>query len=334
MRLTLGLGSALATRPGAPPGRVWALGDRGPNLKVRTAIKRYGLQHLEPLKDIPGAKVLPLPDFQPTLAELEVGEATVALVRMLPLRGPEGPLSGRPLAGSPQAAMEPAYDLSGRLLTPDPLGVDTEGVVALADGGFWLSEEYGPSILRVDRDGVVQARWVPPGAQRRRLNRGFEGLAISGDERRLYVIFQSAMQGERAAETRIWALEPHEGSVAAEYAYPFDAPESFAEDEPASLSDLKACELLWVGPDRLLVLERVTRSARIYLVDLTQGPGPLSKRLIFSTDLHDGVAPDLEGMCLLSASELLIATDNDFGVEGAETRFYRLTFDAPLFDPG
>lgn len=35
-------------------------------------------------------------------------------------------------------------------------------------------------------------------------------------------------------------------------------------------------------------------------------------------------------MCLLSDRELLIATDNDFGVEDAETRFYRLTFDDAL----
>jgi hypothetical protein len=27
---------------------------------------------------------------------------------------------------------------------------------------------------------------------------------------------------------------------------------------------------------------------------------------------------------------LILATDNDFGIEGAETRFYRVTFDRPL----
>ena len=35
-------------------------------------------------------------------------------------------------------------------------------------------------------------------------------------------------------------------------------------------------------------------------------------------------------MTLLTDRELLLATDNDFGIEGAETRFYRLTFDAAL----
>lgn len=329
MRLTLGVGSALARRPGDPPGRVWGLGDRGPNLKIGTAIKRFGLDHLERLRDVPGAKVLPMPYFQPTLVEMQVSRDGVDLIRTLPLRTPNGPLSGLALPGSAEAAMEPTFDLAGRPLASDPAGVDTEGLVVLADGGFWVSEEYGPSILRVDAEGVVGTRRTPIGAGRRRLNRGFEGLAISPDERWLYVLFQSALTGDDATQTRIWTLDARDGAVVGDHAYPFDPPESFAEDEAVETADLKACELLCVGDNRLLVLERVTRSARIYQVDLSKGV-PLMKTLVFSSDLHEGIAPDLEGMCLLSERELLIATDNDFGVEGAETRFYRLSFDAPL----
>jgi hypothetical protein len=329
LRLTLGVGSALSRRPGDPPGRVWGLGDRGPNLKIKTAVERYGLDHLARFGDLRGAKVLPLPDFQPSLGELQVGAEEVTLVRTLPLRTPDGPLSGLACPSGPECEVEPTFDLAGRRLPPDPAGVDTEGLAATADGEFWLSEEYGPSILRVDAEGVVRSRFTPAGAERRRLNRGFEGLTMSSDERWLYVVFQSAMTGEHAMQTCIWTIDPRDGSVAAEHAYPFDPPESFAEDEAVSASDLKACELLCAGPDRLLVLERVTRSARIYRVDLGEA-GPLTKTLVFSTDLHEGIAPDLEGMCLLSERELLISTDNDFGVEGAETCFYRLSFDAPL----
>jgi hypothetical protein len=38
----------------------------------------------------------------------------------------------------------------------------------------------------------------------------------------------------------------------------------------------------------------------------------------------------LEGMVLLAANQLLLVNDNDFGVEGAETAFWRITFDRPL----
>lgn len=328
MRLTLSVGSGLSRRPSDPPGRVWGLGDRGPNFKIKVAIERFGLDHLAPLKDLPGAKVLPLADFQPALAELQAGEDRVELVRVLPLRTPDGPLSGRALPGGGDADMEPTFDLAGRRLAPDPNGVDPEGVAALADGGFWICEEYGPSLLRVDAEGVVRWRFTPPDAGRRRKNRGFEGVAASPDERWIYVLFQSGLEGDDPMATRIWKLDARDGAMAGDFAYPFDPPESFDEEEPVQPDDLKACELVCVGPDRLLVLERVTCSARIYRVDL--GATPLAKTCVFSTADHPQVAPDLEGVALMSDRELLIATDNDFGVEGAETRFYRLRYDAPL----
>ena len=59
-------------------------------------------------------------------------------------------------------------------------------------------------------------------------------------------------------------------------------------------------------------------------------PGRLAKTLVFSTDDHPEVAADLEGVAMLSDRQLLLATDNDFGTEGAETRFYRVTFATPL----
>lgn len=347
MRLTLGVGSALSRRPGDLPGRVWGLGDRGPNIKVSGAIKRYGLNVLKPLKGLTGAKILPLPDFQPLIAELQVMGDRIELMQVLRLATPDGPLSGRALPGSAEAAMEPTFDLTGHPLTPDPRGVDTEGLVALADGGFWVSEEYGPSLLRVDADGLVLSRWTPkglglPGAEERlpaaalgrRLNRGFEGLAISPDERWLYVVFQSALTGADPMQTAIWKLDAREGSLAGAFAYPFDAPSSFRADAAegeAEVDDLKACELVCLGPDQLLVLERITRDARIYRVDLRQG-APLAKTLIFTTEDCPEVGPDLEGVALLSDCELLLATDNDFGIEGAETRFYRLRYAAPLWD--
>jgi hypothetical protein len=345
LRLTFGPGSGLSRRADDPAGRVWGVGDRGPNLKIKTAVELYGLDHLATLRVREGAKILPLPDFQPSLMELQVGRRRVRLVRVLPLRGPEGPLSGRAPAGSAEAAMEPTFDLKGRVLAADPTGADTEGLAALADGGFWVCEEYGPSLMKVDARGVVRRRWTPPGAtmpgaepvlpaqaSRRRLNRGFEGVAISGDERWLYAVFQSAFAGDPRERTTIWKLDAETGALAAEHAYPFDRPESFTADAAAgeaTAADLKVCDLVWTGADRLLVLERITRSARIYRVDLS-APGTPAKTLLFSTDDHPEVAQDLEGMALMSPRELLIATDNDFGTEGAETRFYRLRFDADL----
>ena len=49
LRVTLGLGSGLTRRPRDQPGRLWALGDRGPNLKINQAVEDYGLDHLRAL---------------------------------------------------------------------------------------------------------------------------------------------------------------------------------------------------------------------------------------------------------------------------------------------
>lgn len=380
--LTLGIGSALARRPGDPPDRLWGLGDRGANVKVGQAIEAYGLAHLEPLRALEGLKLLPRPDVGPTLAELRIGKDRVHLVRTLPLRTPAGqPLSGRAPPANAAGEMEPTFDLDGRPLAPDPGGADTEGLAAPADGGFWVGEEYGPSLIKAGPDGTVAERWVPQGspmtqaavgyrvrhvlpaiAARRRINRGFEAVACAGD--RLYVAFQSALERPDAAGTarfaRIWTLDAGTGAVLAQHLYPFDPPDSFRRDAKAGkvdASDLKICELAALPDGRLLVLERISETAKIYRIDLREPAVPgshlnaetrpaleeldaatlatipqLTKTLVFTTDAADEVAADLEGMALVSEAELIVATDNDFGVEGAETRFYRLSFRDPLTD--
>ncbi len=256
-------------------------------------------------------------------------------------------------------------------------------MAALADGGFWVAEEYGPSLMRVDAQGVVRARWVPAGAglagtaypqipalpaiaARRRMNRGFEAVAISPDQRWLFVCFQSALErpdgGAVAPFVRIWRLDAATGAVAGEHLYPFDPPASFGRDAEAgkvAIRDLKVCEIAALDGDRLLVLERISRTTKIYRVDLsappvdpawrapgtspaleelstrartTAGVPRLDKQLVFTTDRARKVAEGLEGMAVLSDHELVVSTDNDFGVDGAQTRFYRLRFDRPLAD--
>ena len=50
----------------------------------------------------------------------------------------------------------------------------------------------------------------------------------------------------------------------------------------------------------------------------------------FETTLPGELSADLEGMAVLSPNELLLVNDNDFGVEGATTCFWRLNFREPL----
>ena len=384
MRFRSGFGSGLSRRAGDPPGIVWAVGDRGPNIKVKTAVKLYGLDRLEPLRSEEGAKIMPRLDLGPALAELRVADGRVELARSLRIADAGGrPVSGLPVPEGPHTLCEPAFDLAGKPLDPDPSGLDTEGVAVLPDGGFWVSDEFGPSLVRLDSGGRVLRRLVPEGteldgavypveaclpaiAARRQLNRGFEAIALSADGRWLFVAFQSPLAHpdesahERGRHVRLWRLDLATGEVAAQYLYPLDPPETFRRDRdrgPLERSDLKISELCAVGSDSLLVLERGSETTRIYRVTPGEecalpsehlkvatrptveelsaadgGPGlpVLAKHLLFDTDDAPEVVADLEGMTILSPSELLLVNDNDFGVEGAETSFWSVRFDQPL----
>lgn len=387
LALTHGLGSGLAIRANDPPGTVWAIGDRGPNLKVKLAVERYGLDHLRTRHAHDGAKVMPRTDIGPAIAELRLTADGVSVARLQPLRGRSGrPISGLPTPGGAHAANEPAIALNGQILAPDPSGADTEGIVACADGGFWVGDEYGPSLLRISRDGVVTTRWVPAGldrlfegadypvvgalppiAARRRLNRGFEALALSPDERWLYLCFQSPLAHpdrqahEQALHTRIWKMDATTGAVAAQFLYPFDKPETFRRDrakDELKTSDLKVSEMVLMTGDTLLILERGSETTKLYLTTLAEdrevpsthmdsetrptleelsaarevgnSVPELEKALVLTTDDLPEVGADLEGLVVLSPRELLLVNDNDFGIEGRRTRFWRIELDRSL----
>ena len=58
-------------------------------------------------------------------------------------------------------------------------------------------------------------------------------------------------------------------------------------------------------------------------------PG-LPKSLVLTTDDAAEMDRDLEGLVVLSPNELILVIDNDFSVEGARTRFWRVKLAVPL----
>jgi hypothetical protein len=156
-----------------------------------------------------------------------------------------------------------------------PLGVafDPEGVVVNPrTGHFYMSDEYGPSVFQFNRFGQKVRTFVVPdnllprnrdtGAVNhagdagnnagKRTNRGFEGLAISPDGRRLFATLQSAMLDEGAGDgvwVRIVEFDTGTARSVAQYAYKMDA-----ASQGRGVSALVA-----LNDDELLVLERNNR---------------------------------------------------------------------------
>ena len=252
----------------------WALTDRGPNGTVTVA----------------GEKVRSLlaPDFVPALVRLRLEDVdgTASVGRIIPLLAADGrPVSGRPPGGDRLVA---AVDHSPVAVDPD--GVDPEGLVALSDGSFWVAEEYRPALLHVGSDGRLLSRFVPRGSgvagdrdvlpaalARRRENRGFEALAVSPDERRLWAIVQSPLEasgggaGGRTGNVRLLAFDVAAECPAAEYVYRLGDPA-----DPAYLTrgappdDGKLCAMAALDAATLLVLEQDDGGlARLYAIELS-----------------------------------------------------------------
>ena len=102
------------------------------------------------------------------------------------------------------ATGELGYDLENNILGTDEYGIDIEGLIAMSDGTFWVSDEYGPHIAHYSKDGIELERISPFGMKtngrklpavfaKRRANRGMEGLTKTPDEKYLVGIMQSTM---------------------------------------------------------------------------------------------------------------------------------------------
>jgi hypothetical protein len=176
-----GFGSSLYPDPGHP-GLFYGLEDRGPNVSAPD-----------------GSDVEPIPSYDPSIGLFRFSRGHAVLQRVIPLQDSAGhPYSG--LVNSQNPTGETIEDLSGQVLAQDPDGYDSEGLVAMKDGTFWVSDEYGPFVTHFSRDGRALQRLSPlDGSLPRELanripNKGMEGLTITPDGTTLVGMMQSALQ--------------------------------------------------------------------------------------------------------------------------------------------
>jgi hypothetical protein len=365
------VGSGLAVNA---KGELFGITDRGPN----SLLKRDA--------DGETRRVLPLPTFAPSIVRLKLHDGALAISEFIALRD----RSGKPLTGrSCEATDEPCYaSLDDTApLPPDPGGIDPEGIRCLPDGRFLLSEEYSPSILVVSPRGEVLVRYTPqskplPGANypvkpilpdaliQRRVNRGFECLALSADGRTAYAILQSPLgdaDKKRYADCRLHRVIELDVSdpLTARVTGMFLLPATPAGEMPGTKkqNQVKLNDAEWLGPKRLLVLEQGKTSARLLDVDLSQAANLLGRpdadSLAFEeahTDLaKHGVQPatvttllalsslpaidstKLEGLVILGPDEIALANDNDFGIgeneSGEPSKLWRVRLPGEPFSP-
>ena len=259
-----GYGSALAPDPRAS-GYFYLLTDRGPNTDSND----------------PDKKVFPIPRFTPQIGRFRLKGDKLVLVKVIEIKNAQG----KKITGLPNPAHgntgEVAVDMQGRALGTDPDGLDSEGLVALKDGSFWISDEYGPWLVHVNAQGRIMERIGPFAGTKslprvlalRRPNRGMESLTITPDGKTLVGLMQNPVDNPDASVrkssrlNRLVMFDLHSGA-SKQYAYLLNATSSVVS-EIAAVTDHT-----FIVSERDQLFQHDAKSPsklkRIYKIDITQ----------------------------------------------------------------
>jgi len=376
INLSVGFGSGAFHYSGDDKNMIYTMTDRGANVKCSDDIKLLGVELCTK------GKIFLAPGFTPSIYKFQhsplMGWQATEVIKLKDAHG--NAITGLP---NPLTVTdtELAFDKNGGVISLDPEGVDTEGLIKLSDGSYWITDEYGPSLLHVSSTGEILHRLVPESMtadlvnadykvegklpdilKKRKLNRGIESIAISPDEEYLYFMLQSPLANPTSAaykksrHVRLFKLHREMMRVVGEWVYKTDLPDTFADDHGKKQKDIKISEMVATGDDELIILERISKTTKLYKVKLSSESNilgskwddeatspsleqitdlrsaeisPLSKKLVMDT-AHDypGVFPTkVEGVALLDDNTMILINDNDFGVNGNKISFVRIELD-------
>ncbi len=277
-KLMLGsIGSDLWHGAADPPNQFWMITDRGPNQQVQ--VRALNQER----------RTFPVPEFNPTIVHVQIQDGAIKILESIPILA----ANGKPVTGLPNLVGydEDGYDyLAQTKLGVNPNGLDTEGLARAVGGDFWVSEEYSPSVLHLDKTGKVLMRYIPEGLElkgtdypvspvlpgilkKRKGNRGFDGMGMSESEKLLYLVVQSPMRnpdkktGDTSRISRIFVFDIASEKVVAEFAYLFDVSTDFDPKVNPPPTEMKISAIVSVLPTKLLVQERTDELMKLYMVD-------------------------------------------------------------------
>ncbi|OYO27400.1 esterase-like activity of phytase family protein [Janthinobacterium sp. PC23-8] len=270
----------------------YGLTDRGPN----------GDGPLVPDPNVKGAtigsKIFPSPGFAPAFGVITVGKSGAVLASSTPIKvSATVNTSGLPVpvgavGNSAEMPVMDAmkYDPASRAVF-NAGGLDSEAIVVdKKRNALWVSDEYGPFIIKLDAaTGVIQAKYEPGKGlpalfAKRRANRGMEGMTLDTSNDKLYAFLQSPLtdgsatyavtkkseQIERYARFTRWIeFDPTLGTSGRMFAYPLDA----ADYQDGRTGNAKLGDMVALGGGKFLVIEQgAAPSGKVFnklmLVDL------------------------------------------------------------------
>lgn len=234
---------------------------------------------------------------------------------------------------------KPLNGLNPKLLNGDSknLGnsLDPEGFVVAPNGNFYISDEYGPSILEFKPDGSyvrqfsIPLNLIPKQADDttnyvdgrskivagRQDNRGFEGLAISPDGSKLYGLLQDPLvnegdknDGRLSRNIRMIEFNTTSGKSTAQFIYQLESISSINKRIPGEENDFKdnqqgrsvvVSAIVAINNKDFLVIERDNRGVG---VDDPTGKKPVGSKRVYKIDITG--ATDVSTVSLAGNSNL------------------------------
>lgn len=329
-----GYGSALALKSVNRDGTIefYAITDRGPNGDIPAYVKDG--------KKMSG-KFFPTPNFTPSIGIIKVNPAKqrADIIASIPLKVNGKAISGKPIpSGLTGSTNEVALDFKMNDLGTDRNGLDTEGLALDKDGNFWISDEYGPFIAKVDKKGNILEKYGPgmglPKILADRVpNRGSEGLTVD-EKGRVFALIQSPLNvdgktAKTAKYTRIVEFDPVTKETTM-YAYPVDT--GYKNTGAAKIGDITS-----IGNGQFLMIEQGKQHGAmqnlIYKVDLNGATPianngdleygrldgkivPAKKELVLDLRAEGWNIEKAEGLALLpDRKTIAVVNDNDFGMD-------------------
>ncbi len=280
-----GFGSDMTRHP-INVNQFYALTDRGANSDY-------------PEGSLGKGKIFPVAEYTPRIGLFEITDSgDIKLLKVITLKRPDGKsITGLPNTSAFGGTGETPYDIKGNPIVVnkdepfnaisnpiklDDYGLDPEGLVALKDGTFWISDEYGPHLVHYDANGIEIGRInafihdmrtdfsLPQELGNRRANRGMEGLTITPDETTLVGIMQSTMANpdkhvQNSDVTRIVAINIRNGQVS-QYLYKQEK----NQNSNSGISALSQNEFVVIERDGKFALKDSSAMKHIYRVDLSK----------------------------------------------------------------
>lgn len=171
-----------------------------------------------------GSKFFPVPEFHPSYGLIRVTDQSATLLDLHPLkdaqaRSPTGlPPPGRGKGPVEEVPLTADMHFDSQRAPFDELGLDAEAIVwDAARSALWVSDEYGPYILKVEPKSGRILEWLRPGTGARdlpqilgsrRSNRGLENLALVTKTGHLHGALQSPIDPLDANGKSLQATPP------------------------------------------------------------------------------------------------------------------------------